>query len=272
MEAHRYTTLTAIMAVGAALATTSAQATPVTQWSYSVTSSFASATSTAGGTNGLAFIPGGSTISWGDPSGSFTTPNGGRSGLGITASPATGTIDTNLAPALTNVITHYNNVLNSGFPTLSSATVDATLSLTPLAPSGATLPTFTNTFQVSFAETPNEPGAGGCAVGVPPCADIFVLGAGSLNQSFTYDGSEYFVSIFEATNALNSLPAAACASVGASAPCIGFVTQENQFTPAQFAFRITSAPVTVPEPGSLALLSAMAFGLGARLRRRNPTA
>lgn len=249
--------------------TGAAQAALISTWSYSVASAFVTAGAGAptfvgtGANSGVAPLQ----LDWGNAGtpGSVLSVPGTRSGIRITSTPAVGSVNTNGAAALTNLFTHYNNVINGD--SLLTATINATVQLTPSVPAGPALPSSIQTFQIRFVETPN---GGPCAVGVPPCPDIFVLGAGSLNQSFTLGGDTYFVSIFEATNALNPLPAAACTAAGAAAGCIGFTTLEGAATPAQFAFLVTSTPVRVPEPGVLALLAITLLGVGGarKLKRR----
>ncbi len=203
-------------------------------------------------------------LAWG------TGPSG-QSMLTIQGSPAMGTVVTNGAPAPTQLFTHINNPINGA--TLDSVTITTTLSLTWAAPPGpapGAIGPVSADFLVNFKETPNVPGVGGCVVGAPPCPDIFAL-SGALN-AFSFspgDGSTYFVSIIETTGNLSLLPPAACAAAGAASPCIGFVTPENDETPAQFAFLITTGFPPLPEPGSLALLGVATLAL-ALVRRRRP--
>lgn len=253
---------TAALALSAAtLLTAPAHAAFISQWSFTVSSVFSSATPTGPGV-GFTFTP--AELSWGDPAGN-TGPGGGRSALVITDSPAAGTITTDGAPELGNTFTHINRLVSLAFPRLDSTTVQTTVNLTPLVPAGAPLPTLTPEFTIDFAETPN---AGPCPVGVPLCPDIFEFESGNLNFQFTLDEFTYFISVFEASNALNPLPVGACAAVGSGPGCIGFITEEQAETTAQFAFVITSAPVGVPEPGSFALLGAGLIAGGLALRRR----
>lgn len=250
--------------VGAALfAAPFSQAAMVTDWSYAVTLEWVSQVFGAGGGSQVTTT---NLLTWGDPAGNHTVAGGGRSGLGITESPANGTVETNGAAAETNIITHYNNPISASFATLTSAVLNSTLLLTPLNPAGATLDIISTNFNITFIETPNTSPCPFPSVSV--CDDIFIISSEALNSSFDYDGFTYFVSIIETSGSLNPLDANSCAQANIIGPCLGFQTPESLFTEAQFAFFITTEPVTiVAAPGVIGL-----FGIGlltlAGIRRR----
>ncbi|HTD03170.1 THxN family PEP-CTERM protein [Undibacterium sp.] len=235
----------------------------VTQWSFNeslawVTSGGLAPTfSSTGGTQDV--TP--TLLSWGSSSGSLDPAvNPNRSGVGITNAAVSGLVNTNGATATTNTITHYNNPISSSFGTLLTANLLNMLTLTPTlpAPNSPFGPTSID-FMIHFRETPNSAPCGFPSVSI--CDDIFVIDLGTLNNSFVYDGNTYFISILNLTNNLLTLPNATCAAAGAPNGCIGFTTQEGAATPTQFGFKITSQPVTIPEPGELALLAVGLLGL-----------
>jgi hypothetical protein len=192
---------------------------------------------------------------------------------------------------------------------LNTATINSTLTLTadatnpPVGGLPTPLPAFPPlTFSVPFAETPNDnvtcanlpppPGSGPPFTGGPPapnpCPDIFVIVGGINAFPFFYDALtgvvspfpagpdfvEYIVQIFPINGAndptlLSTLSDQECAQAGAPSGCQGFITAEDATTTQPFGFAITTQPVGVPEPGTLAMLAIGLTGLGFTLRRRS---
>lgn len=248
----------------------------VDQWKVEVSAVFDTTTVTwrAGEPNGQ--VVNNQLLRWG-------SGDSGPSSLSIANPAGPGFVNTN-GPAVPNVsVTHANNPIDSDSGELRSVDIVSTLTLTPNSPLAAGFPPSPLTFSVHFDETPNgeNPCLGGGANGVgingAGCADVFVINQNALNFSFFYDldgggglqNQEYFISFFEQTNALNPLPAGACAAAGVAAPCIGFRTPENATTTFNFAALITTERVSIPEPGSLALLGLGLAGFGLARRRKS---
>lgn len=262
----------AIAIIGLGLAQLSAQAAPVTIWDYSVTTQWTGATFT-GGTLNATQTP--TERSWGADLNGAAAGNGTlaigveRSGILVDGLVNAGSVTTgSLVPQLTSEFRHINNPISGAFATLATATLQTVLTLTPNTPSGPALsPNLTKTFDINFAETPNV--AGTCVVEAGSvCDDVFVISLGSLNQSFNYDGFDYFLSIVKMMGPLDPLAALTCAAAGATSPCLGFVTLEEADNIVKFGLLITQVPVQIPEPGVLSLMGLGLLGLVLARRRQ----
>lgn len=275
----------------------SANAALVTQWNYSTNAQFLGATYETGGAGTSITNP--YELSWGSDGGDFQDPSddatenrsaltvgsGDSGNARIGGGPVTGSIATTIGSSSLNVapgvsLTHWNNPISAAFNTLLTGSLFDTLTLTPTAwdpgtdPDPGVVNAPSITFNFDFRETPNEgPCAGGTAT---PCGDLFgFAGIPNLNQAFTLAGIEYFAQVFVlgpggGASPISFLNAGQCSALGFSGVCQGFLTAEDAATTAQFAFAITTEriPVTVPEPGTVALLGLGLLGIGANLRRR----
>ena len=254
----------------------SAQAAMVTQWSYSVATQWVTS-----GVGAPTFSSGGgsqtvtsSMLSWGSSIGNADPAlNSDRSGLKILNSPqnnTTGGLLTNdvLNPDLVATFQHVNNSISGSYATLLTASVLTTITLTPHAPSGSALAPMPLTFNINFTETPNT--SGSCIPeATSVCDDIFVLTGGNLNQTFAYDGYTYFVSFLDMQSGpLTPLSPQACTAAGAPVNCLGFWTAEGASETVDFGIVISSTPISVPEPGVLALVGLSLLGAAGASRRR----
>ena len=263
------TALLTTLVVPFAFGAMSASAAQITEWEYVVTNSFTDAEFSEG--EGVA-VSEENRLYWGsDTVQSELTIEGS-----ITNPPL---LETNGAAVSGGQFVHENNVIPAGAPELQNFTLTSSLMLTAAAPDsevGETISGFPITFASFFTETRNE---APCVEGSETvCDDIFTLedpAFGDIDEdgNFAVDPStftigDYNYTVFLEIVGLNDLTDEQCSVAGAPANCIGFLTQENQTNAFNTNFRITSSPVSVPEPGSLALLGLGLVGLGIASRRK----
>jgi hypothetical protein len=247
----------ALVAVGLGLVLqASSQATIVNTWGYTVQSIWTAENPT--GTPTGVFVDGtNKQLSWG------AAALVDRSSLTISTDP-TGTANTYVGVGIPGAayiaagssLTHHKEPITG--TTLQGATLRSTLSLfaSGVANTGAATGPGAVNLNILFNETTNAPP---CAVLSPtPCNDIFVLTTPLQNQSFVWDTETYYVNLFPVSDTLAWLSDAACATVGITTGisgqrCTGFTTPETNDTTLTFGFTVSTTPLSVPEPASVAL-------------------
>ncbi len=274
----------------ALIASQTAFAAKITQWSYENEVGFTATTGTAVTVDTIntqptfALLPAGTlnpaaglatTLSWGTAataSGKSKFRISDTGGVNTTGK-ITGTVITDGAFVEDASLFHNNFKIFTGSG-LTGTTIVGSLLLNALVPAtGDFFGPLTGFFKLVFKETNNNGEgtlSGLCADGsAKPCPDIFVLtNPGTLGPQVlgTIMGFEYTLNL--AIAGLTPVGPQGCALVGQAPGCFGFITPENGISQVDVSFNITTKNTHVPEPGMLALLGLGLAGLGFSQARR----